>query len=80
MIKLVGDLKYSYMTLILNVCIFHNTYKHTRDDALSLASWGNNSAINTNGNGPRPKAKDMENIVRLTCIRILLGLILNFKL
>ena len=57
-----------------------NTYKHTRDDALSLASWGNNSAINTNGNGPRPKAKDMENTVRLTCIEILLGSILNFKL
>ena len=41
------------------------TYKVTSEDPLSFASWGNISAMISQGKGPKPSDKDAVNTVRL---------------
>ena len=43
-----------------------DTYRVTREDALSLASCGNISAIISQGKGPSPKERAPVNTVKLT--------------
>ena len=45
---------------------YDKTYKVTSEDPLSLASWGNISAMMSQGRGPSPSERDATNTVRLT--------------
>ena len=44
-----------------------STYTVTSEEALSFASWGNISAMISQGKGPKPSDIDAVNTVRLAC-------------